>query len=82
MYARCRSLRCVLATVRRLNRVLRRSQSLDLTPSDLVQLINLRPTTPVEAHVVRVLLFCNLVSITTCHCWDDADRRMLLTGQR
>ena len=30
------------------------AQSLDLTLSDLVQIINLRPTTPVEAHVVRV----------------------------
>ena len=29
------------------------AQSLELTPLDLVQIINLRPTTPVEAHVVR-----------------------------
>ena len=36
-------------------RVFRCSQPLDLTPSDLVQLINLRPTTPVEAHVVWLL---------------------------
>ena len=40
----------------RLRHALRCSQALDLTPSDLVQVINLRPATPVEAHVVRIPL--------------------------